>query len=76
MDIKINPKDPGAFASASLDTSIKLWNINSATAIGTLNGHKSGVNCIEYSKGDKSVLISGGDDFTIIIWDLLSRSIL
>ena len=76
MDIKINPKDSSVFASASLDTSIKVWNIGSTTSCFSLKGHKSGVNCLEYSRGDRSVLVSGGDDYTVIVWDLLNRTIL
>lgn len=76
MDIKFNPHEEGLFASASLDGSIKLWNIKSSNSNGTLKGHKSGVNAIDYYSGDRPLLLSGGDDYQIIIWDLSSKSIL
>jgi coatomer subunit beta' len=76
MDVKFHPKDEGVFASASLDGTIKLWNVASTTSNGTLKGHKSGINCLEFSKGDRSLLASGGDDYTVIVWDISSRSIL
>ena len=47
MDIKFHPKDEGVFASASLDGTLKLWNVASTTSNGTLKGHKSGINCRE-----------------------------
>ena len=76
MDVKIHPRDEGVFASASLDGTIKLWNVAGSSSNGTLKGHKSGVNCLEFSKGDRSLLISGGDDFAVLVWDLSSRTIL
>ena len=35
----------------------------------TLKGHKNGVNCVDYFKGDKPYLASGADEGAIIIWD-------
>ncbi len=74
MDIKWNPKEEGVFASASLDWSIKLWNVKSKSSNGTLKGHSNGVNCLSFYQGDRALLLSGGDDFTVIVWDLTSRS--
>ncbi|MCA6493463.1 MAG: hypothetical protein IM572_12400, partial [Chitinophagaceae bacterium] len=76
MDIKFHPRDEGVFASASLDGTLKLWNVASSTSNGTLKGHKSGINCLEFSKGDRSLLVSGGDDYSVIVWDISTRSIL
>lgn len=76
MDIKLNPHENGIFASASLDSTIKLWHVKSASSNGTLKGHKSGVNCIDFYKGDRQLLISGGDDYEVIVWDLSSKAIL
>ena len=76
MDLKFNPKEEGVFASASLDSTIKLWNIKSNSSNGTLWGHKSGVNCISYFEGDKSLLLSGGDDNMVIVWDVNTRFII
>lgn len=76
MDIKFHPKENFSFASACLDSTIKLWNINSDKSNGTLTGHKNGVNCISFYDGDRPLLLSGSDDFSIIVWDLSSRSII
>lgn len=35
----------------------------------TLTGHESGINCVDFHRGDKPYLISGGDDRLIKIWD-------
>ena len=63
MMVVFNPKDPNTFASASLDRTIKIWNLGSNTPNYTLNGHEKGVNCVEYYHGgDKPYLVSGADD--------------
>lgn len=74
MDIKFDPKEENSFASCSIDKSIKLWNVKNAVSNGTLKGHTAGINCIAYYEGDKNLLLSGGDDFNVIVWDLISRT--
>ncbi|KAF6028093.1 COPB2 [Bugula neritina] len=75
MQIKINPKDNNSFASASLDKTIKVWSLGSATPNFTLEGHEKGVNTLDYySGGDKPYLISGADDRTCKIWDYQNKT--
>ena len=62
MQVKFNPKDTNTFASASLDRTIKVWGLTSATPYFSLEGHERGVNCIDYYPGgDKPYLISGAE---------------
>ncbi|KAJ0063653.1 hypothetical protein NL108_004772, partial [Boleophthalmus pectinirostris] len=75
MQIVINPKDNNQFASASLDRTIKVWQLGSKTPNFTLEGHEKGVNCIDYySGGDKPYLISGADDHLVKIWDYQNKT--
>ncbi|XP_075956316.1 coatomer subunit beta'-like [Anarhichas minor] len=75
MQIVINPKDNNQFASASLDRTIKVWQLGSRTPNFTLEGHEKGVNCIDYySGGDKPYLISGADDRMVKIWDYQNKT--
>lgn len=63
MQVTFNPKDTNTFASCSLDKTVKVWNLGSSTPNYTLEGHKNGVNCVDYYTGaDKPYLISGADD--------------
>lgn len=63
MQVKFNPKDSNTFASCSLDNSIKVWGLNTSSPYFSLNEHKLGVNCIDYSTAsDKPYLVSGSDD--------------
>lgn len=76
MQVCWNPKDTNTFASASLDRSIKVWGINSATAHYTLEGHERGVNSVDYyPSGDKPYILSGADDHTVKIWDYQTKSV-
>ncbi|CAL1543677.1 unnamed protein product [Lymnaea stagnalis] len=75
MQIVINPKDNNQFASASLDRTIKVWQLGSQTPNFTLEGHEKGANCVDYySGGDKPYLISGADDRQVKIWDYQNKT--
>ncbi|KAL1494880.1 hypothetical protein ABEB36_010396 [Hypothenemus hampei] len=75
MQIAINPKDNNTFASASLDRTLKVWQLGSSTANFTLEGHEKGVNCVDYYHGgDKPYLISGADDRLVKIWDYQNKT--
>ncbi|CAF3825458.1 unnamed protein product [Rotaria sp. Silwood1] len=70
MQIAINPKDDNSFASASLDRTVKVWQLESTQPTFTLEGHEKGVNCVNYcSDCDKPYVVSGGDDHLVKIWD-------
>lgn len=75
MQVVFNPKDPNTFASASLDRTVKVWNISSSIPNFTLEGHEKGVNCVDYFGGaDKPYLVSGSDDRTVKVWDYQTKS--
>lgn len=75
MEVRINPKDNNTFASASLDKTVKVWQLGSATPNFTLEGHDKGVNCVDYYHGgDKPYLISGADDRKVKIWDYQNKT--
>jgi coatomer subunit beta' len=75
MQVVFNPKDSNTFASASLDCSVKVWNLTSGTPNFTLQGHEKGVNCLDYYHGgDKPYLISGADDQKVKIWDYQNKT--
>ncbi len=55
-------------ASASLDKSIKLWNVKTGENTLTIKGHFGGVNSVCFSH-DGQILASGSDDKTIKLWN-------
>jgi WD40 repeat protein len=66
--------DGQTLASASDDTTIKLWHI-SAKELKTLRGHNSWVNSVRFSP-DGQVLASGSRDNTVKLWTLDGRELL
>ncbi|KAJ0230087.1 Serine-threonine/tyrosine-protein kinase [Hirschfeldia incana] len=75
MQVTFNPKDTNTFASASLDCTIKIWNLGSPNPSFTLDAHQKGVNCVDYvTVGDKPYLITGSDDHTAKVWDYQTKS--
>ncbi|KAK2705189.1 hypothetical protein QYM36_017291 [Artemia franciscana] len=75
MQIVFNPKDNNTFASASLDKTIKIWQLASSIPNFTLKGHVNYITCLDYSHaGQKPYLISGADDCLVKIWDYQNRS--
>jgi len=70
MSVAFNPNDSNTFASASLDKTVKVWNITSGECESTLVGHEKGINCVAYqSSTGKPYLASGSDDHTLKVWD-------
>lgn len=75
MQVVFNPKDNNTFASASLDRTVKVWQLGSHVANFTLEGHEKGVNCVDYYHGgEKPYLISGADDRLVKIWDYQNKT--
>ncbi|WP_083649542.1 c-type cytochrome [Salaquimonas pukyongi] len=68
MDVAVSAHT-GDVASASFDNSVGLWRQRNPK---WLEGHEAAVNVVEIIGPDK--LASGGDDFSIVIWDLATGS--
>ena len=56
-------------ASASMDMTVKLWDVESGTCQHTLIGHTDGVNCAAFSPRGNQVA-SASDDMTVRLWDV------
>ena len=63
--------DSKILASASLDGTVKLWDVNSGREIYTFKGHTKGIASISFSPDGKT-LASASYDKTIKLWDINS----
>jgi WD40 repeat protein len=61
--------DGKAAASASLDGTVKLWDLAGGQILATLTGHKGPVHAVAFS-GDGKTLVSAGADKTVQLWDV------
>jgi guanine nucleotide-binding protein G(I)/G(S)/G(T) subunit beta-1 len=64
-------RDAQTFASCSVDTTVKLWDIRSPqTSKQTLIGHLGDVNGVAFLPTDSNCLASCSQDGTVRVWDL------
>ena len=63
--------DSRRLASASLDGTLCLWDLNDPKTPLVLKGHNDGVRCVCFSRDGKR-LVSGADDQTVKLWDVVT----
>lgn len=59
----------GHLFSGSMDTTIKMWNLNNGKCLKTFHGHLDGVTQVILNN-DNNLLISGSEAIEIKIWDI------
>jgi len=66
--VRWSPKSPSFLASASFDTTVKLWDSVQKTCVKTLAGHSEAVLSLDYSPSG-NLLATGSQDKSVCIWD-------
>ena len=61
--------DSKQVVSASIDTTLKVWNLETAEEVFTLTGHTNWVNAVAVTLDGKRVIF-GSRDNTLKIWNL------
>jgi WD40 repeat protein len=61
--------------SASFDTTVRLWRLDTGTSAGQLKGHTDRVTSVAVSP-DSSRIVSGSADSTVRVWDAVSRKLI
>ncbi|QUQ67135.1 nSTAND1 domain-containing NTPase [Kutzneria sp. CA-103260] len=67
--------DGRILATASADTTTRLWDVANHSQIVTLTGHNGFVESVAFSP-DGRILATAGDDKTVRLWDVASRSVI
>ncbi len=57
----------GSLVTASLDDTVRVWDLNAGRCIGLLEGHLSSVRCLQV---EDSIVATGSKDASIRLWDL------
>ncbi len=55
-------------ATASVDHSVKIWELYTGKEIATLQGHKDAVNDVVYNPKDQNMLATAGFDRRVLLW--------
>lgn len=73
LDIKWSQDDSKLF-SCSADKTVSIWDIYEAKRIKKLKGHDSFVTSLDATKRGPELVVSGGEDSQMIIWDLRNKT--
>ena len=71
-DIQWSPSESTVFASCSADRTVRIWDIRAKgrKSVVSVEAHKEDVNVISWNKGAEYLLLSGGDEGGLKVWDL------
>ncbi|XP_022916662.1 U5 small nuclear ribonucleoprotein 40 kDa protein [Onthophagus taurus] len=65
--------DGSQIYTASTDYTLGLWDVPTAQKIKKFKGHTTFVNCVQGARRGPQYLVSGGDDFTVRLWDIRKK---
>lgn len=64
--------DNARFASAGGDRTVFVWDVSTAQTLRRFSGHAGRVNCVCFAGEGDSLVVSGGFDTTVRLWDTRS----
>ncbi|KAF4090807.1 hypothetical protein AMELA_G00055710 [Ameiurus melas] len=70
FDCKFKPDDPNLLATASFDGTIKVWDINTLTAVYTSPGNEGVIYSLSWAPGDLNCIAGATSRNGAFIWDL------
>jgi ribosome assembly protein RRB1 len=71
-DLQWSPNESTVFASCSADRTVRVWDIRAKgrKSVVSVEAHSEDVNVISWNKGVDYLLLSGGDEGGLKVWDL------
>ncbi|OWZ75207.1 ribosome assembly protein RRB1 [Cryptococcus neoformans Bt85] len=71
-DLQWSPSEPTVFASASADRTVRVWDVRAKgrKSVVSVEAHSEDVNVISWNKAVDYLLVSGGDEGGLKVWDL------
>nr|XP_054754623.1 WD repeat-containing protein 17-like [Lytechinus pictus] len=76
FDCKFKPDNPDLLATASFDGTMKVWNINSWTAVDSSPGNEGIIYSISWAPADLNCLMAGTSRNGAFIWDITKGKII
>ncbi|XP_041529661.1 WD repeat-containing protein 17 isoform X1 [Microtus oregoni] len=70
FDCKFKPDDPNLLATASYDGTIKVWDINTLTALYTSPGNEGVIFALSWAPGDSDCIAGATSQNGAFIWDV------
>lgn len=68
LDTCVSASGKTLVVTGSKDNTVRLWDMEKRSCIGTGKGHLGAIGCVAFSKKSKNFFVSGSSDRTIKVW--------
>ncbi|VAH36346.1 unnamed protein product [Triticum turgidum subsp. durum] len=68
LDTCVSTSGKTLVVTGSKDNTVRLWDMEKRSCIGTGKGHLGAIGCVAFSKKSKNFFVSGSSDRTIKVW--------
>lgn len=76
FDCKFKPESPDLLATASFDGTIKVWDVNTMTAVHSSPGNEGIIYAVSWAPGDVNCLCGATAKQGVFIWDISKEKII